>query len=69
MVRVKPGKRTDERILVSDINEFERAPRERRDLGSVREAARDVPVYAECDVLVVGGGPSGTAAAVAAARR
>ncbi len=34
----------------------------------VREAARDIPVHAECDVLVVGGGPAGTAAAVAAAR-
>jgi 2-polyprenyl-6-methoxyphenol hydroxylase-like FAD-dependent oxidoreductase len=62
------GKPTDERLLVSDINKFERGPRDRRDLGSVREAAREVPVYAECDVLVVGGGPSGTAAAVAAAR-
>lgn len=35
---------------------------------TIREAARDIPVHAECDVLVVGGGPSGTAAAVAAAR-
>jgi hypothetical protein len=34
----------------------------------VREAARDIPVHATCDVLVVGGGPAGTAAAVAAAR-
>ena len=33
-----------------------------------REAARDTPVFAEVDVLVVGGGPAGTAAAVAAAR-
>jgi hypothetical protein len=32
------------------------------------EPARDIPVYAETDVLVVGGGPAGTAAAVAAAR-
>src|SRR5438309_2918872 len=32
------------------------------------EPARDIPVYAETDVLVVGGGPGGTAAAVAAAR-
>ncbi|HYZ32430.1 MAG TPA: FAD-dependent oxidoreductase, partial [Crenalkalicoccus sp.] len=30
--------------------------------------AREVPVHAECDVLVVGGGPAGVAAAVAAAR-
>lgn len=35
---------------------------------TIREAARDVPVHATCDVLVVGGGPAGTAAAVAAAR-
>lgn len=34
----------------------------------VREAAREVPVHATCDVLVVGGGPAGMAAAVAAAR-
>ena len=32
------------------------------------EPAREVPVFAECDVLVVGGGPAGTAAAIAAAR-
>lgn len=34
----------------------------------VREAAREIPVHAECDVLVVGGGPAGMAAAVASAR-
>jgi hypothetical protein len=36
--------------------------------GFIDEAARRLPVYHKCDVLVVGGGPSGTAAAVAAAR-
>ena len=35
---------------------------------TIREPARDVPVYAKCDVLVVGGGPAGTAAASCAAR-
>jgi len=40
----------------------------RAQAGTWREAARDIPVYRHCDVLVVGGGPSGTAAAVAAAR-
>ena len=35
---------------------------------SYAEPARDIPVYAETDVLVVGGGPAGTAAAIAAAR-
>jgi 2-polyprenyl-6-methoxyphenol hydroxylase-like FAD-dependent oxidoreductase len=68
MAKVKQGKRSDERIHVSDIHEFERGARERRNLGTLREPARDVPVYGDCDVLVVGGGPSGTAAAVAAAR-
>src|SRR5215510_15593705 len=34
----------------------------------VREPARDVPVVAKADVLVVGGGPAGMAAALAAAR-
>jgi hypothetical protein len=42
--------------------------RPRADLGTVSEPARDVRVFRDCDVLVVGGGPSGTAAAVAAAR-
>ena len=36
--------------------------------GVVHEAARAIPVFRDCGVLVVGGGPSGTAAAVAAAR-
>ena len=35
----------------------------------VEEAARRTPVHAICDVLVVGGGPAGTAAALAAARQ
>ncbi len=35
----------------------------------IREAQRDVPVTATADVLVVGGGPAGLSAAVAAARQ
>jgi hypothetical protein len=37
-------------------------------LGAVQEPAREIPLFATTDVLVVGGGPSGTTAAVAAAR-
>ena len=33
-----------------------------------QEPAREVPVYAECDLLVVGGGAAGHSAAIAAAR-
>jgi FAD dependent oxidoreductase len=65
---LKTSEPSDERILVSDIFEGERTRTDRPDLGMLREAARDIPVYRNCDVLVVGGGPSGTAAAVAAAR-
>ena len=38
----------------------------RRD--TIREPARDIPVFRSCDVLVVGGGPAGAAAAASAAR-
>ncbi|MDX8457891.1 FAD-dependent oxidoreductase [Mesorhizobium humile] len=40
----------------------------RRSEGVVIEPARTISVLRECEVLVVGGGPAGTAAAVAAAR-
>ena len=36
--------------------------------AKVEEPARSTPVYGTCDVLVIGGGPAGTAAAVAAGR-
>ncbi|MBX3605740.1 MAG: FAD-dependent oxidoreductase [Piscinibacter sp.] len=64
---MKTIERTDERILTADVFEREsKAPR--ANLGRHHEPARDIPVYRDCEVLVVGGGPSGTAAAVAAAR-
>ena len=49
---------------------FETQRQERRRLSSrvIDEPAQPVAVHTECDVLVVGGGPAGTAAAVAAAR-
>src|SRR5271166_3926047 len=42
--------------------------RRARPAKTILEPARQVPVFAEIDVLVVGGGPAGTAAAIAAAR-
>ncbi|QEH79297.1 FAD-dependent oxidoreductase [Sphingomonas sp. C8-2] len=42
--------------------------RDRRTIGHVREPERQVPVLFEVDVLVVGGGPAGTAAAISAGR-
>ena len=39
-----------------------------RSSKTIVEPERELPVLAETDVLVVGGGPAGTAAAVAAAR-
>ena len=61
-------KQTDERIMTSDI--FQRSPsgRRARPTEMYVEPSRRVPVYERCDVLVVGGGPAGTAAAIAAAR-
>jgi 2-polyprenyl-6-methoxyphenol hydroxylase-like FAD-dependent oxidoreductase len=37
-------------------------------MASIREPARDLPVFSQTDVLVVGGGSAGVAAAVAAGR-
>ncbi|MGQ0731270.1 FAD-dependent oxidoreductase [Acidovorax sp.] len=60
--------RGDERFLSSDLFERKDQRDPRPDYGFVTEAQRQVLVYHRCDVLVVGGGPSGTAAAIAAAR-
>ncbi|MCW5631735.1 MAG: FAD-dependent oxidoreductase [Rubrivivax sp.] len=60
--------RTDERIFTSDIFVRDDARPPRPDHGFWDEPAQRIPVYHRCDVLVVGGGPSGTAAAAAAAR-
>ena len=35
---------------------------------TITEPAREIPVFRTCDVLVVGGGPAGSAAAASAAR-
>ena len=35
---------------------------------TVREPARDIPIVAKADIVVVGGGPGGIMAAIAASR-
>ena len=66
---VQTVERTEDRFLPSDLFESRsRTQPPRNGTGFIREAARDIPVYHECDVLVVGGGPSGSAAAYAAAK-
>jgi hypothetical protein len=65
---VTDRQRTDERIMVSPIFERDAQRRARNGQGTWVEPSRALPVYQRCDVLVVGGGPAGTAAAVAAAR-
>ncbi|MEZ5658627.1 MAG: FAD-dependent oxidoreductase [Burkholderiaceae bacterium] len=65
---MKTIQRNEERILSSDVFDASRRDRERADLGTWTEPSRDLPIYRRCDVLVVGGGPAGTAAAAAAAR-
>jgi hypothetical protein len=50
------------------FGEGERRLRRPRPNRTHHESARDIPVFAETDILVVGGGPAGTAAAVAAGR-
>src|SRR6516164_5655503 len=42
--------------------------RRARPAGAIVEPARRVQLFRDCDVLVVGGGPAGTTAAIAAAR-
>src|SRR6185437_17016021 len=55
---------SEERFLGSDIFESTRhtLPPPRRG-GTIREEAREIDVYHQCDVAVIGGGPDGCAAA------
>ncbi|MFD1911094.1 FAD-dependent oxidoreductase [Halodurantibacterium flavum] len=67
--KVQEIRQSEDRFLSSDIFESGRYTfPSRNGSGTVAEPARDVPIYHRCDVLVVGGGPAGTAAALAAAR-
>ena len=67
--RVQTVRQTEDRFLASDVFEGkQRALPPRNGTGVYREPGQDIRVYHKCDVLVVGGGPSGCAAALAAAR-
>ncbi|WP_172296006.1 FAD-dependent oxidoreductase [Pseudoruegeria sp. HB172150] len=66
---VREIRQSEDRFLSSDIFESGRHTLPRRNgTGTIPEPARDIPVYHSCDVLVVGGGPAGTSAALAAAK-
>ena len=67
--RVQKVVQTEDRFLASDVFEANaRSLPPKNGTGVYREPGRDIPIYHRCDVLVVGGGPSGCAAALAAAR-
>jgi hypothetical protein len=60
---------SEDRFLGSDV--FESSGRNLpppSGTGTVREDAREIPVYHQCDVAVIGAGPAGCAAAWAAAK-
>ncbi|GGD44466.1 FAD-dependent oxidoreductase [Erythrobacter arachoides] len=68
-VKVQEVRRSEDRFLGSDLFETtQRTFAPANGTGVHVEPERSVPVYHSCDVLVVGGGPAGTAAAYAAAR-
>ena len=56
-------------FFTSETFDAEKRARRPATSHTVHEPGRDIPVHATCDVLVVGGGPAGTAAALAAARQ
>jgi len=60
---------SEERFLGSDIFESQgRNLPPPNGSGTVREDAREIDIYHKCDVVVIGGGPAGCAAAWAAAK-
>lgn len=63
---VSDGNFSPDKGVFNPSGEFQR--RKRGGLGTVQEPARDIPLFATTDVLVVGGGPAGTTAAISAAR-
>jgi hypothetical protein len=67
--KIREVRQSEDRFLASDVFESGRHTLPRRNgTGTYVEPAREIPVYHKCDVLIVGGGPAGTAAAWAAAQ-
>jgi hypothetical protein len=67
--KIQEVRQSEDRFLASDVFEAGRRALPRANgVGTHLEPGREIPVYHKCDVLVVGGGPSGTAAAWAAAQ-
>jgi hypothetical protein len=67
--KVQQVRQSEDRFLASDVFEIgKRQLPPRNGTGTYVEPAREIPVYHKCDVLIVGGGPAGTAAAWAAAQ-
>ncbi len=67
---VRKVQESSDRIMRSAIFEGKgaRTREPRNGTGTWVEPSRELPIYQRCDVLVLGGGPAGTAAAYAAAR-
>jgi hypothetical protein len=67
--KMQTVRQSEDRFLGSDVFESTRhtLPPPRGG-GTVREEAREIDVYHHCDVVVIGGGPAGCAAAWAAAK-
>jgi hypothetical protein len=67
--KVREVRQSEDRFLGSDVFETNRRQLPPRNGSGIWvEPAREIPIYHRCQVLVVGGGPSGTAAAWSAAR-
>lgn len=64
-----PEDKSGREFFQSDVWKEVRPARVRADLGAWHEPARALAIEKRCDVLVAGGGPAGTAAALAAARQ
>jgi len=67
--KMRSVRQSEDRFLASDVFEGgSRALPPPNGAGTIREEAREVDIYHQCDVVVIGGGPAGCAAAWAAAK-